>query len=154
MAASPSSCLGSKKRTVSRSGISNDLNLEIAVYRNMSTRTVLSAIRRSGSQRINSPRRPTFPPQLMPALRTMQPPRPHGPRVRPSIHLPLIPHLRPLSPSQEIQLSDTDRTVVSAAAGEPEARPQEPAAEGEYADYAHRYGGVVEGLLGHGVDGW
>ena len=42
--------------------------------------------------------------------------------------------------------------MVSAAAGEPEARPREPAAEGEDGDYAHRYGGVVKGLAGDGVD--
>ena len=44
--------------------------------------------------------------------------------------------------------------MVPAAACEPEARPQEPAAEGKHPDYAHCDGGVVEGLLGDGVDGW
>lgn len=44
--------------------------------------------------------------------------------------------------------------MVSAAACEPEPRPREPAAESKYSDYAHRYGGVVEGLPGDGVDCW
>ena len=66
----------------------------------------------------------------------------------------MIPHLLPLAFGQEIQLSDTDRAMISAASGEPEARPRKPAAEGKYTDCAHRYGGVVEGLPGNWVDCW
>ena len=79
----------------------------------------------------------------------MQAPRAHRPRIRPS-----IPHLLALALPQEIKLSDTDRTMISAAACEPEPRPGEPAAEGKHSDYAHRYGGVVKGLPGDGVDCW
>lgn len=66
----------------------------------------------------------------------------------------MIPHLLALALAQEIQLSDTDRTMISAAPSEPEARPYEPAAEGKNGDYAHCYGGVVEGFPRDGVDCW
>ena len=43
--------------------------------------------------------------------------------------------------------------MVSTPSSKPETRPQEPAAEGEYADSADCHRSVVERVAGDGVDG-